>query len=104
MKVVLFYEPKQIPQFDSDGNIVSYSNVIAFPSSLQDSDNLRVKTSCAERGLSGDRNNAVGFRKTLEVISQSRNLYGISVAPLGEDDLSGMARVAPLAKSSLKDE
>lgn len=96
MKVVLFYEPKQIPQFDSDGNIIAYSNVIALPASLKDSDNLRVKSSCAERGLSGDRNNAVGFRKTLEVISQSRNLYGISVAPLGADDLAGMAKVSPL--------
>lgn len=104
MKIIFFYEPKQIPQFDADGNIIAYSNVIALPATLQDSDNLRVKTSCAERGLSGDRNNAVGFRKTLEVISQSRNLYGISVAPLGNDDLSGMAKVAPFAKNSLKDE
>lgn len=93
-----FYEPKQVPVFDKDGNITAYTNVLAFPCSLQESDSLRVKSSCAERGLTADRRDSVGFRKTLETISQSRNLFGLSFQNYGYDDLSLMGVAVEASK------
>lgn len=93
-----FYEPKLLPHFDKDGNITAYTNVLAMPCTVQESDNLRVKSSCAERGLTADRHDTVGFRKTLETISQSRNLFGLSFQNYGYDDLSLMAVASEASK------
>lgn len=93
-----FYEPKLVPQFDKDGNITGYTNVLAMPCTVKESDSLRVKSSCAERGLTADRHDSVGFRKTLETISQSRNLFGLSFQNYGYDDLSLMGIAAEASK------
>lgn len=101
-KIILFYEPKQTPILDRDGNVIGYSNVIALPSTLKDSDTIRLKTSTAERGLSGDKRDSVGFRRTLDVINQSRNLFGVAATPLGNDDLSALAAGMRQIENSLK--
>lgn len=91
-KIYLFWEPKQVPTMDRDGNIISYSSPIAQVSDLKSSEATRVKYCCAERGLSADKNDAVGFRKTLETINQAKDTFGFMFQNFGYDDLSIMSR------------
>ena len=91
-KVYLFFEPKQVPQMDRDGNIISYSSPIARVSDLKSSEDTRVKYCCSERGLSADKNDVVGFRKTLETINQAKDTFGFMFQNFGYDDLSIMSR------------
>ena len=91
-KVYLFFEPKQVPQMDRDGNIISYSSPIAQVSDFKSSQDTRVKYCCSERGLSADKNDVVGFRKTLETINQAKDTFGFMFQNFGYDDLSVMSR------------
>lgn len=91
-KVYLFWEPKQVPTMDRDGNIISYSSPIAQVSDLKSAQDIRVKYCCSDRGLSGDKNDAVGFRKTLETINQAKDTFGFMFQNFGYDDLSVMSR------------
>lgn len=91
-KVYLFWEPKQVPQMDRDGNIISYSSPIAQVSDLKSVQGSRVKYCCSDRGLSADKNDPVGFRKTLETINQAKDTFGFMFQNFGNDDLSVMSR------------
>lgn len=91
-KVYLFWEPKLVPQMDRDGNIISYTSPIAKVSDLKSSQDTRVKYCCSERGLSADKNDVVGFRKTLETINQAKDTFGFMFQNFGYDDLSVMSR------------
>lgn len=97
---LFFYEPKLVPILDDRNNIIGYGNPMATALPLSKSQNLRVISSCNERGLSCDPENVTGFQALLDTLNQNRNLQGFSHELIGSDDLSVMQRLTstlPLA-------
>ena len=90
---LFFYEPKLVPILDDQNNVIGYGNPMATALPLSKSKNLRVITSCNERGLSCDPQNVTGFQALLDTLNQNRNLQGFSHELIGSDDLSVMERL-----------
>lgn len=90
---LFFYEPKLVPILDDQSNVIGYGNPMATALPLSKSKDLRVITSCNERGLSCDPQNVTGFQALLDTLNQNRNLQGFSHELIGSDDLSVMERL-----------
>lgn len=102
---LFFYEPKLVPILDDSNNIIGYGNPMATALPLSKSKDLRIITSCNERGLSCDPNNVTGFQALLDTLNQNRNLQGFSHELIGSDDLSVMQRLTSnLPPASYPDE
>lgn len=94
-----YYEPKSLPVFDDMGNIVGYQNPPALPLPLALSEPMRVKSAPNELGLSGDPNNVTGYKATIDLLNNARELKGTFVKPEGSDDLSVMEKVDKLSRA-----
>lgn len=92
-----FFEAKQIPVLDADGNIIDYSAPRANAMSVNQADDFRVKTACNELGLSLDPNNRTGFRALVDLINQNRNLQGRGVVLLAPDDVGSATKIRALS-------
>lgn len=90
--ILLYYEPKRVPELDNDGNIIGYKNPAAFALPLSQSTILREKTAPAEFGLSADPENVQGFRATLDMINNFHNVKCDDFEVFGCDDLSVVER------------
>lgn len=92
-----FFESKQIPVLDDDGNIIGYNAPRANAMSVQQADDFRVKTACNELGLSLDPNNRTGFRALVDLVNQNRNLQGHGVVLLAPDDVGSATKIRALS-------
>lgn len=98
-KPIFPYTPKSVPVLDKDGNVIDYEVPLVIPCTLQESDKIREKSHCAERGLSADPNNQTGFRATLDLINQNRNVSGTGVVRQSADDCQAMHTASKYVKS-----
>jgi hypothetical protein len=101
-KILLYYEPKRVPEMDNDGNIIGYKNPAAFALPLSQSNLLREKTAPAELGLSADPENVQGFRATLDMINSYRNVKSDCFEVFGCDDLSVVERYSHFVEHEQK--
>lgn len=88
------YEPKPVPVFDVDGNVIKYDYPIVSPCTLEQSDDLRVKSFPNELGCSADPSDVQGFQATLDVINQNRNTKTSGLSPIGKDECDATRQVS----------
>lgn len=96
---LFYYEPKSLPVYDDMGNIIGYKNPPALPLPLALSEPLRTKSAPNELGLSGDPSNVTGYRATIDLLNNARELKGTFVKPEGSDDLSVMEKVDKISRA-----
>ena len=97
---VYFYEPKQTPVLNDNGEIIGYESPLVTPCTLRESEDLRVKSAPNELGCSADPDNVQGFAATLDIINANRNTKTSGLSPVGQDDCGMMSEVSDAIKKS----
>lgn len=88
------YEPKPVPKFDSDGNIIGYDYPQVMPCTLAESEDLRVKSYPNEIGCSADPNDVQGFQSALDIINANRNTKTSGLSSIGKDECDATRQVS----------
>ena len=91
---IFAYEPKPIPLLDADGNIIGYDYPKVLPCTLEESDDLRVKSFPNELGCSADPKDVQGFQATLDVVNANRNTKTSGLSPIGKDECDATRQVS----------
>lgn len=100
---VYSYEPKPVPKYDPDGNIIGYDFPQVMPCNLEASEELRVKSFPNELGCSADPENVQGFQQTLDIINSNRNIKTSGLSPIGKDECDATRQVSEALKASVSE-